>query len=161
MVADSHVIQFQCRKGIACWNACCSNIDISLTPYDILRMKRAWGSPRRVPAAVHRALRDGEGRHRRHQVLKPVERRHRLPVHEAGRLRASMRTARPPAATTRWRCCRCASRTSTPTRDSYALVKEEHCLGHNEPRSLTIDDYRKEQGLRNTTSWRAAGASWC
>ena len=24
----------------ACWNACCSNIDISLTPYDILRLKR-------------------------------------------------------------------------------------------------------------------------
>lgn len=30
---------------------------------------------------------------------------------------------------------------------SYALVKEEHCLGHNEPRKITIDAYRKEQGL--------------
>jgi hypothetical protein len=30
---------------------------------------------------------------------------------------------------------------------SYALVKEEHCQGHNEPRKLTIDEYRKEQGL--------------
>ncbi len=29
---DSKRIQFRCRKGIACWNACCSNIDISLTP---------------------------------------------------------------------------------------------------------------------------------
>lgn len=27
---------------------------------------------------------------------------------------------------------------------SYALVKEEHCLGHNEPRKITIDAYRKE-----------------
>ena len=32
-------------------------------------------------------------------------------------------------------------------RDSYALVKEPHCLGHDEPRTLTIDDYREEQGL--------------
>ena len=39
---DSKVIQFQCRKGISCWNACCSNIDISLTPYDILRLKRRF-----------------------------------------------------------------------------------------------------------------------
>ena len=39
----SKTIQFQCRKGIACWNACCSNIDISLTPYDILRLKRRLG----------------------------------------------------------------------------------------------------------------------
>lgn len=30
---------------------------------------------------------------------------------------------------------------------SYALVREEHCLGHNEPRNISIEDYRKEQGL--------------
>jgi uncharacterized protein len=30
---------------------------------------------------------------------------------------------------------------------SYTVVMEDHCLGHNEPRSLTIDEYRKEQGL--------------
>jgi len=29
----------------------------------------------------------------------------------------------------------------------YALVKEPHCLGHNEQRPITIEDYRKEQGL--------------
>jgi hypothetical protein len=32
-------------------------------------------------------------------------------------------------------------------RDAYALVKEPHCLGHQEPRRLTIDEYRAEQGL--------------
>jgi Fe-S-cluster containining protein len=32
-------------------------------------------------------------------------------------------------------------------RDSYALVKEAHCLGHDEPRETTIADYRSEQGL--------------
>jgi hypothetical protein len=32
-------------------------------------------------------------------------------------------------------------------RDSYALVREPHCLGHQEPRRLTIDEYRAEQGL--------------
>ena len=32
-------------------------------------------------------------------------------------------------------------------RNSYALVKESHCLGHNEPRPITVDAYRKEQGL--------------
>jgi hypothetical protein len=31
--------------------------------------------------------------------------------------------------------------------DAYALVKEAHCLGHHEPRKLTIDEYRNEQGL--------------
>jgi hypothetical protein len=32
-------------------------------------------------------------------------------------------------------------------REAYAMVKEEHCLGHNEPREITVGDYRKEQGL--------------
>ena len=43
MVDGTHVIEFSCHKGISCWNACCSNIDISLTPYDVLRMKRHLG----------------------------------------------------------------------------------------------------------------------
>jgi hypothetical protein len=29
----------------------------------------------------------------------------------------------------------------------YAMVEEKHCLGHQEPRSLTIDEYRQEQGV--------------
>ncbi len=31
--------KFRCHKGIKCFTKCCSNIDIMLTPYDILRMK--------------------------------------------------------------------------------------------------------------------------
>jgi len=30
---------------------------------------------------------------------------------------------------------------------SYALVKEDHCKGHEVARSLTIDEYRQEQGV--------------
>jgi hypothetical protein len=79
-------IQFRCRKGIACWNACCSNIDISLTPYDILRLKRRLGlasaqflQQYTVPYEMEK---DGIAGIK----LKPVERRQRLPLHEAGRL---------------------------------------------------------------------------
>ena len=34
---------FRCHKDIKCFNACCSNIDISLTPYDIIRLKNRLG----------------------------------------------------------------------------------------------------------------------
>ena len=37
------VIQFRCHKDIDCFNACCKNIDIMLTPYDILRLKKRLG----------------------------------------------------------------------------------------------------------------------
>jgi hypothetical protein len=32
-------------------------------------------------------------------------------------------------------------------RQYYAIVREDHCLGHQEPRTQTIDEYRAEQGL--------------
>jgi len=34
---------FKCYPGIACFNACCSDLSLVLTPYDILRLRRALG----------------------------------------------------------------------------------------------------------------------
>lgn len=35
--------RFKCHEGISCFTKCCSNIDIMLTPYDIVVMKRKLG----------------------------------------------------------------------------------------------------------------------
>jgi hypothetical protein len=35
--------RFRCHKGIACFTKCCSNINILLTPYDIIRLKERLG----------------------------------------------------------------------------------------------------------------------
>jgi uncharacterized protein len=35
--------KFKCYKGISCFNRCCRNTDMLLTPYDILRMKKRLG----------------------------------------------------------------------------------------------------------------------
>jgi hypothetical protein len=32
---------FSCNKGISCWNLCCRDVDILLTPYDVLEMRTA------------------------------------------------------------------------------------------------------------------------
>ena len=139
-------IQFQCRKGIACWNACCSNIDISLTPYDILRLKRRFGigsgeflQKYTVPYEMEQGSIAGV-------KLRPV----------ANGTACQFMTAegctvyedRPTACRYYPVALLSMRRQDEYTdRDSYALVKEDHCLGHNEPRRITIDDYRKEQGL--------------
>lgn len=36
-------LQFECRPGLSCFTACCRDVNIFLTPYDILRMKRRLG----------------------------------------------------------------------------------------------------------------------
>jgi Fe-S-cluster containining protein len=35
--------RFLCHNGLSCFNTCCGDINIFLTPYDLLRMRRATG----------------------------------------------------------------------------------------------------------------------
>ena len=142
----SKVMQFQCRKGIACWNACCSNIDISLTPYDILRLKRRFGiisgeflQKYTVPYEMEQDSIAGV-------KLRPVANGTACQFMTAEG--CSVYEDRPTACRYYPVALLSMRRQDEYTdRDSYALVKEEHCLGHNEPRRITIDDYRKEQGV--------------
>ncbi|MEZ5615187.1 MAG: YkgJ family cysteine cluster protein [Rhodocyclaceae bacterium] len=146
MVEGGKVIRFQCRKGIACWNACCSNIDISLTPYDILRLKRRLGLASaqflQQYAVPYELEKDGIAGIK----LKPVANGSacQFMTPEGCSVYADR-----PTACRYYPVALLSMRKQDEYTDthSYALVKEEHCLGHNEPRSLTIDEYRAEQGL--------------
>ncbi len=139
-------IQFRCHKGIACFNACCKNIDITLTPYDILRLKKRLNmtsgeflNAYTVPFEMEK---DGIAGVK----LKPVDNGTacRFMTDEG----CSVYEDRPTA-------CRyypvaqlsIRRQNESFEREAYALVKEEHCLGHFEPRTLTIAEYRTEQGL--------------
>lgn len=141
-------IQFRCHKEIACFNACCKNIDITLTPYDILRLKNRLN------------LTSGEfllGFTEPYEMdmnsiagvkFKPVDGGTACQfMTDEG---CSVYEDRPTA-------CRyypvalVSMRKQNENTDthSYAIVEEAHCLGHKENRSLTIDEYRHEQGLED------------
>ncbi|HYQ70569.1 MAG TPA: YkgJ family cysteine cluster protein, partial [Gammaproteobacteria bacterium] len=140
------VIQFRCHKDIDCFNACCKNIDIMLTPYDILRLKKRLG----ITSTEFLRLYTEPFEFGKNSVAgvkyKPKEGTTECQfVTEAG---CSVYEDRPTA-------CRYypVGLLSTRRQDenfdraSYALVREDHCHGHFEDRKLTIDEYRKEQGL--------------
>ena len=146
MVEGAHVIQFSCHKGIGCWNACCSNIDISLTPYDVLRMKTRLGitsteflKDYTVPYEMEK---DGIAGIK----FRPVE---------GGSACRFMKLEGCDIYTDRPTACRyypvallsMRRQDEYVDRDSYAIVKEDHCKGHEVERPITITDYRKEQGL--------------
>ncbi len=146
MLEGSAEIQFRCRKGIACWNACCSNIDISLTPYDILRLSRRLGISTTEFLMQYTFPYELEPNGIAGVKFKPVEN---------GSACQFMRPEGCDVYADRPTACRyypvallSMRRSDEYTdRNAYALVKESHCLGHNEPRKLTIDEYRQEQGL--------------
>lgn len=142
----SKVIQFRCHKQVACFNACCKNIDISLTPYDILRLKHRLGITSTEFLALYTFPYEMEKDGIAGVKLKPFE---------DGTACQFMRDEGCEVYTDRPTACRyypvallsLRRQDEYVDRNSYAIVKEPHCLGHEEPRSLTIDEYRTEQGL--------------
>ncbi|CAK0764473.1 conserved hypothetical protein [Gammaproteobacteria bacterium] len=139
-------LQFRCHPKISCFNACCKSIDISLTPYDILRLRKQLGMSSgdfltryTVPYEMEKDGLVGV-------KLRPVDQ---------GTACQFMREKGCEVYEDRPTACRyypvallsMRRQEEFTDRSAYAFVQEEHCLGHQEPRSLTIDEYRKEQGL--------------
>jgi hypothetical protein len=146
LLEGDKVIQFRCHRGVKCWNACCSNIDITLTPYDILRLKNRLGlssgeflQKYTVPYEMDKDGMPGV-------KLRAVEggTACQLMVPEG----CSVYEDRPTA-------CRyypvalvsLRRQDEYTDRQNYALVEEKHCLGHFEDQKQTIDEYRKDQGV--------------
>ena len=142
----SHPIRFRCHRGVACWNACCSNIDISLTPVDIVRLKQRLDITSTEFLERYTVPYEMEKDGIAGVKLRPVDggTACRFMVEEG----CSVYEDRPTA-------CRyypvallsMRHQQEYTDRDAYALVKEPHCLGHDEPDTQTIDEYRAGQGL--------------
>ena len=146
LLEGTTTIQFQCRKGIDCWNACCSNIDISLTPVDILRLSRRLDISTTEFLVQYTFPYELEPNGIAGVKFKPVEN---------GSACQFMRPEGCDVYSDRPTACRyypvallSMRRSDEYTdRNAYALVKEAHCHGHNEPRQISIEDYRQEQGV--------------
>ena len=147
-LAGDAVIQFRCHKDIDCFNACCKNIDIMLTPYDILRLKKRLGiTSTEFLREYTEPFEFGRG------SVGGVKYKPKEGTNECQFVTTegcSVYEDRPTA-------CRYypVGLLSTRRQDenfdraSYALVQEDHCHGHFEDRKLTIDEYREEQGLED------------
>jgi Fe-S-cluster containining protein len=146
MVDGDHKIQFSCHKGIGCWNACCSNIDISLTPYDILRLKQRLGTTSTQFLKDYTVPYEMEKDGIAGVKFRPVD---------GGTACRFMKPEGCSVYEDRPTACRyypialLSMRKQDEYTDTqaYALVKEDHCKGHEVARSLTVDEYRAEQGV--------------
>ncbi len=136
-------LKFRCYKGISCFNACCKRADVTLTPYDIIRLKDNLGigsteflKGYTVPFQIDQDGLPGV-------KLRTNDDGQCLFMTEEG---CSVYADRPTS-------CRyyplghMAMRKSGEVHEEthYFLVKEEHCKGHDEERELSIQEYLKEQ----------------
>lgn len=141
-----HVIKFRCHKDVGCFNACCKSIDITLTPYDIVRLKQRLSLSSSEFLLKYTVPFEFEKDGLAGVKFKPVDKGTACQfMTDEG---CSVYEDRPTA-------CRyypvglvaLRKEGESVDKNSFALVKEEHCLGHHEDRELTIDQYRKEQGV--------------
>lgn len=139
-------IQFRCHKGIACFNECCHAIDIQLTPYDILRLKQRLSLTSTEFLAQYTLPFEMDNQGMPGIKLRPLDHTATCPfVTQDG---CSVYEDRPTAC--RYYALGLLSmrlQDTTTDQDAYFLVCEDHCLGHLEPRRMTIREYRQEQGV--------------
>lgn len=140
---------FSCHKGISCWNVCCHGADITLTPFDILRLSRHLNiRPAQflqmftVPAMWHGAdmpvakLRmegeDGKG------ACVFMDDEEGCTVYEDRPVNCRYYPLGLAAV---------KMKGMDDAEDFYFLVKEKHCRGHEESKELAVSEFRKEQGV--------------
>lgn len=138
--------QFNCHKGIACFNACCKSIDITLMPYDILRLKRHLGLSSKEFVARYTLPfeMDFHGMPGLKMATKPGT----TGCVFLGEEGCTVYEDRPSA-------CRYYAlgsmgvrpKDSNRVEDIFFVVHEPHCLGHHEPHTQTVAEYRKTQGI--------------
>lgn len=140
-------IKFRCHPQVSCFTACCGNINIILTPYDILRIRKALNLPAsefllRFTTPTFLEKTDMPG------VKLNLDENGRCPfVTEEGC------TIYPHRPTT----CRYypvgmsffheGADEGAIAEEFYFLVKEDHCKGHDEEQVMSIREWRKDQGI--------------
>ncbi len=136
-------LKFRCHKDISCFNACCKRADITLTPYDIIRLKANLGKSSTEFLKEHTVPFQMEQDGLPGVKLRTDDNGQCLLMTDEG---CSVYKDRPTA-------CRyyplghMAMRKSGEFHEEthYFLLKDDHCMGHEEGRELTIQEYLKEQ----------------
>lgn len=144
-MTTDETIQFRCYKGISCFNACCNQADVTLAPYDILRLKR------RLDMSSTEFLKQYTVPFQMDQDGTPGV---KLKTTDSGACLQLEGDAGCGVYTDRPTVCRyypvallaLREKDAYTAKERYSLIKEDHCKGHEEERKITIADYREEQG---------------
>jgi Fe-S-cluster containining protein len=147
LTLDSH-LQFECHPKVSCFTACCHNIKIVLTPYDILVLRKRLGIPAHEFITTYTEPTYLEKTDMPGVQIKLVGEKNGCPfVTPEG---CTVYVDRPSAC--RYYPVGMADFHEGGTNDAaeekfFFLVKEPHCKGHEEPKQWTIREWRADQGV--------------
>ena len=147
LTLDSH-LKFSCHPGVSCFTACCHNIKIILTPYDILELRKRLGIQAHEFVTQYTQPTYLEKTDMPGVQIKLKEDTGGCPfVTPEG---CTVYTDRPSA-------CRYypvgmadfhEGGTDDPEEEKFFfLVREPHCKGFEEDKEWTVREWRKDQGV--------------
>jgi len=131
--------KFSCHKGLTCFNTCCADINIFLTPYDVLRMRRGTGlSSGEFLKRCTIALLGDEGLPL--VVLKMMENENKsCPfVMPDG---CGIYQDRP------WSCRMYPIFPVSSKEEGFLIEEVTSCLGFKEGKQWTVEEWKKDQGI--------------
>ncbi len=141
-------LKFECHPGVSCFTACCHNIKIILTPYDILILRKRLGIPAhefitRYTQPTYLEKTDMPGV----QIKLTGDKKACPFVTPDG---CTVYSDRPSAC--RYYPVGMADFHEGGTDDAaeekfFFIVKEPHCKGFEEPKEWTIGEWRADQGV--------------
>jgi Fe-S-cluster containining protein len=146
-LGEDDKFRFACRPGVPCFNQCCADVNIFLTPYDVLRLK-------------NRLKMDSDDFLDKYTLL-PIEEHQNYPVvmlkmqdnptkscHLVTEGGCSVYSDRP------WACRYYPVGLASPKegespadQDFYFLLKEDVCKGFEENREWSVREWRTDQGV--------------
>lgn len=140
-------MKFECHQKVKCYTKCCRDIHITLTPYDIVRLKNRLGLSSDEFLAIYTEP----------QLLEKTD----LPIVILRLLDDEMKSCpfvresgcivyedRP--TTCRYYPLGVASLSHKEGADDegfYFLINEPHCLGFDEEKTMTVREWRGDQGI--------------
>ena len=136
--------QFACHPGVPCFNDCCADVNIFLTPYDVLRLKNAVG------------IESGDFLDRYTQI--PIEQKQRHPIVMFKMEKNEQKTCPfvgPEGCTVYadrpWPCrmypVGLASPKDKDAREFYFVMCEDVCKGFAETRRWTVREWLADQAI--------------
>lgn len=139
--------KFQCHPGVSCFTKCCRGIQIILTPFDIIRLKRRLGLSSQEFLAIYTEPHMMEKTDLPVVTLKLLDDEEKsCPfVRSDGCLVYDDRPT-----TCRYYPLGVASLTHKEGADDdgfYFFVDEAHCRGFEEDKTWTVAEWRKDQGV--------------
>ncbi len=147
LISAGQCFNFRCDPAVSCFNACCGDLNQYLSPYDVMRLKKALN----VNSSVF--LETWTNRHDGPRSGLPVV---SLRPQAGPDLKCPFVTpegcgvyVHRPASCRMYPVMRMAARDRVTghIRESYHLICEPHCRGFATDRKLTLDRWIDEQGL--------------